>query len=98
MFFCRNDWSANSAQKGTGFYAAFSDDGIHWPEASIQVIWSVPTIARIGREVAWHPTFVLDSADPAKTAGWLYCGYSERWGHQPPFTPHYLARRRLSIL
>jgi hypothetical protein len=95
MIFCLNVWREAGQAKQSGFYLAFSDDGIHWPPEKRRQIWSVPVIARTGCEVAWHPTWIPDNPD-AK-AGWLYYGYSESWGHQPPQKPHYLMRRRIGI-
>jgi len=77
------------------FYAAFSDDGIHWPPERRQQIWKVPVIARNGFEVAWHPTFIL--SDEKASRGWLYYGYSENWGYEPPSKPHYMQRRMITI-
>jgi hypothetical protein len=98
MIFCRHYWGSASPDDSSGFYAAFSDDGVQWPAASIQRIWAVPTIAALDCEVAWHPTLVIESSEPDEIKGWLYYGYSERWGHRAPGTPHYLARRRASII
>ena len=61
----------------------------------MQQIWKVPTIAANGREVAWHPTLILD--EDGATRGWLYYGYSESWGYGPSRKPHYLMRRRMSV-
>ena len=74
---------------------AFSGDGIHWPRERMQPIWLVPVVAREGREVAWHPTFVPD--ERGGTTGWLYYAYSARWGWKPPSQAHSLARRRISV-
>jgi len=93
MTFCVNAWREAGHAERSGIYVAFSDDGIHWPRERVQKIWTVPVVARIGGEVAWHPTFIPD--DSTGTHGWLYYGYSENWGHQPPYTPHYLRRRLL---
>jgi len=95
MIFCLNVWREGDKPERSGIYAAFSDDGIHWPDERRQQIWKVPVIAAIGREVAWHPTFIPD--DGQDTCGWLYFGYSENWGHQSPHKPHYLMRRPLTI-
>ncbi len=95
MLFCLNVWREGAKPERSGIYAAFSDDGIHWPRERMQQIWKVPVIAAIGREVAWHPTFIPD--DDGGGRGWLYYGYSENWGHAPPHTPHYLMRRSIEI-
>ena len=95
MIFCLNAWREADHPEHSGIYAAFSGDAIHWPRERMQQIWKVPTIAAIGREVAWHPTFVPD--DRGDTNGWLYYGYSESWGHKPPHKPHYLMRRSFSL-
>lgn len=95
MIFCLNAWREGDRPERSGFYAAFSDDGIHWPRERMQQIWKVPVIAAIGREVAWHPTFI--PGDGCDTRGWLYYGYSENWGHKPPHKPHYLVRRPIVV-
>jgi len=95
MTFCLNAWREAGNAKRSGIYVTFSDDGIHWPPERLQQIWSVPVLARYGCEVAWHPTFILDGEDG--TRGWLYYGYSENWGGQPPHQPHYMKRRSLVI-
>ena len=95
MMFCLNVWREGDKPKRSGIYAVFSDDGIHWPRERMQQLWNVPVIAANGREVAWHPTFILDGEGGAH--GWLYYGYSESWGYDPPRKPHYLMRRRVAI-
>jgi hypothetical protein len=100
MIFCLNAWREGGNANRSGFYVAFSPDGIHWPgerqpAEQRQLIWKVPVVAREGFEVAWHPTFIPDEV--GGTRGWLYYGYSERWGWKPPDKPHYLVRRRLEI-
>ncbi len=95
MTFCLNVWREGSRPEQSGFYAAFSDDGIYWPRERQQQLWKVPVIAALGREVAWHPTFIADAGNGMR--GWLYYGYSESWGHQPPNKPHYLVRRPITI-
>lgn len=95
MFFCLNAWREGDKPERSGIYAAFSDDGIHWPHERMQQMWKVPVVPFMGRELAWHPTFILDEG--TDTRGWLYYGYSESWGHQPPHKPHYLMRRRISL-
>jgi hypothetical protein len=96
MMFCLNAWRESGKAERSGIYAAFSDDGIHWPREQMRQIWKVPVVAAIGREVAWHPTLIMD--DDGDMKGWLYCGYSENWGDQPPHKPHYLIRRRIGIV
>jgi len=95
MMFCLNVWRECDKPERSGIYAAFSDDGILWPPERIQQLWKVPVIAAIGREVAWHPTFIPDGGIAAR--GWLYYGYSENWGYEPPHKPHYLVRRALTL-
>jgi hypothetical protein len=95
MTFCVNAWRETGPAQRSGFYVAFSDDGIHWPQSRVQQVWKVPVIAQAGCEVAWHPTFIPE--DSSGTHGWLYYGYSENWGHEPPHTPHYLRRRIMEI-
>ena len=60
MVFCVNAWRERNEAERSGIYLAFSDDGIHWPQGAMKQIWKVPTVAAIGREVAWHPTLILD--------------------------------------
>ena len=95
MTFCLNVWRESGKPEQSGFYVAFSGDGIQWPRERMQQIWKVPTIAANGREVAWHPTLILD--EDGATRGWLYYGYSESWGYGPSRKPHYLMRRRMSV-
>ena len=95
MTFCLNVWREGGNPEHSGVYVAFSGDGIHWPRERMQQIWKVPVIAANGREVAWHPTFIPDGEGAAR--GWLYYGYSESWGHDPPRKPHYLVRRSIAI-
>jgi len=96
MTFGLNAWRETDKAERSGLYATFSDDGIHWPPERRQQIWKVPVIARPGREVAWHPTYIPDRADG--TRGWLYYGYSENWGYDPPHKPHYMMRRSMAFL
>lgn len=95
MIFCLNAWREGNKPERSGIYVAFSDDGVHWPRERVRQIWKVPVVAAIGREVAWHPTFIPDGDTDSR--GWLYYGYSEDWGDQPPHKPHYLVRRRIAI-
>jgi len=95
MTFCLNVWSEAGNAKRSGIYVAFAEDGIHWPRDSVQQLWSVPVVARSGCEVAWHPTLILDGEESSR--GWLYYGYSENWGSDPPRQPHYLKRRTIRI-
>ena len=95
MTFCVTVWREEGHAKRSGFHVAFSDDGVQWPRERMHMVWSVPVIARTGCEVAWHPTFIPD--DKPGTRGWLYYGYSENWGYDPPRKPHYLVRRRIAI-
>ena len=95
MVFCVNAYREGGKAQRSGFSVAFSGDGVHWPRERMQQIWQVPVVAREGQEVAWHPTFVPDES--GGTTGWLYYGYSERWGWRPPSQPHYLARRRITL-
>jgi len=95
MIFCVNAWREGDRPERSGLYAAFSDDGVTWPREQVQQIWRVPVIARIGGEVAWHPTFVPDGTGDAH--GWLYYGYSDNWGHGPPHRPHHLVRRPMMM-
>ena len=95
MTFCLNVWREGGKPEQSGCYVAYSGDGIHWPRERMQQIWKVPVIAANGREVAWHPTFILDGEGAAR--GWLYYGYSESWGYDPPRKPHYLMRRRMAV-
>ena len=95
MMFCLNVWREGDKPERSGIYAAFSDDGIHWPRERMQQLWKVPVIAANGREVAWHPTFIPD--DGTAACGWLYFGYSENWGYEPPHKPHCMVRRKITI-
>lgn len=95
MTWCLNAWRERDKPERSGICLAFSDDGIHWPPERMQQVWKVPVIPVIGRELAWHPTFILDGG--TDTRGWLYYGYSENWGHKPPHKPHYLMRRRIAL-
>jgi hypothetical protein len=93
MVFCVNAYPEfGTTPKRSGIYAAFSNDGLTWKERDQQQLlvgYTVP--ARIGTEVVWHPTLVLDADAANGTAkGWLYYSYSESWGHKPPHKPHYL--------
>jgi hypothetical protein len=86
-----------SAQaRESGIYIASSLDGIHWAKLTqLLRIHSVP--AGLGREVAWHPTLLLPTADSRSAKGWLYYSYSEHWGHKPPQKPHYLVGQPISL-
>ena len=95
MMFCLNVWREGDKPERSGIYVAFSDDGIHWSRERMQQLWKVPVIAAIGREVAWHPTFISDDSNTAR--GSLYCGYSGNWGYEPPHKPHYLVRRAITM-
>ena len=90
MTYCVNVWREAGQAQRSGVYVTFSGDGISWPRERMRQIWRVPVIARTGCEVAWHPTFIPEGANG--TRGWLYYGYSENWGHEPPRKPHYLKR------
>jgi hypothetical protein len=95
MVFCLNAYREGGKAQRSGFYVSFSGDGVHWPRERMQQIWQVPVVAREGEEVAWHPTFVPDESGGRN--GWLYYGYSARWGWRPPSKPHYLVRRRITL-
>lgn len=97
MFFCIQSWREKIQAERSGFYAAFSDDGISWPIERRVQIWKVPTLPLIGRELAWHPTLVVESSSTGVAKGWLYYSYSESWGHKLPCKPHYLVRRQITI-
>jgi hypothetical protein len=98
MIFCVNAWNEGDQPQRSGFYAAFSKDGVHWPRDAVRQIWKTPVIAALNRPVGWHPTLILDD-HPATggISGWLYYGYSESWGDRPPNKPHYLVRRPISF-
>jgi hypothetical protein len=93
MVFCVNAWRERERAERSGFHVAFSEDGIVWPRERVRQIWKTHVIASIARQVAWHPTLILD--EYAK--GWVYYGFSEGWGHRPPHKPHYLVRRPISF-
>ncbi|HPA19912.1 MAG TPA: hypothetical protein PLU30_19335 [Verrucomicrobiae bacterium] len=95
MLFCLNARGEDGDPARSGIYAAFSDDGIAWPKERFLQVWKVPVLPKIGRRLAWHPTFVPD--DVGDWLGWLYYGYSETWGHGSPHEPHHLMRRPLSF-
>jgi hypothetical protein len=98
MVYCVNAWNEQKNPGVTGFYAAFSADGIHWPREAIRQIWKTPVIAELHHPVAWHPTLILDNPTAKnEIKGWLYYGYSESWGHHPPDKPHYLVRRPITF-
>ncbi len=98
MLFCVNVWREKSEPDKSGFYLAFSDDGIRWPRDRMEQIWKTPVIASLGRRVAWHPALILEEETKEMEAkGWLYYGFSESWGHNPPDKPHYLVRRPISV-
>ncbi|MCX7826873.1 MAG: hypothetical protein N2689_15140 [Verrucomicrobiae bacterium] len=96
MTFCLNVWREADNPKRSGIYAAFSHDGIHWLREPMQQLWKVPVVPAIGRELAWHPTYIPDG--DGGMHGWLYYGYSESWGHPPSHKPHYLMRRRMTFV
>lgn len=97
MLFCVNAWLESEKHGRSGIYAAFSDDGIHWPRERMQQIWKVPTIPVIARELGWQPTLALDKPVGSSLRGWLYYSYSDRWGHKPPHKPHHFMRRRIEF-
>jgi hypothetical protein len=99
MTFCITAWREEREPEQSGMFVALSDDGIRWPREAVQQIWKVFVIPRIGRELAWDPTLILDeqSAGPAVN-GWLYYAYSPDWGHRPPHQPHALWRRAVSFV
>jgi hypothetical protein len=98
MIYCVHAWQERAQPGTSGFYAAFSEDGIHWPKAAMQQIWKTAVIASLHAPVAWHPTLVLEEGtEEGEAKGWLYYGYSESWGHRLPDKPHYLVRRPITF-
>jgi hypothetical protein len=95
MVFCLNAYHEGGKAQRSGFYVAFSANGLDWPPDRMQQIWQVPVVPRDRQEVACHPTFVPD--DKTVQSGWLYYGYSAIWGWRRPRIPHYLVRRRLTV-
>ena len=95
MTFCVNAWSEGAKPERSGLYTAFSADGIHWPREQMQQLWKVPVVAAIGREVAWHPTYIPGASE--SSSGWLYYACSQDWGHQSPHQPHSLVRRPMAV-
>lgn len=93
MTFCVNAWDDQT--KRNGICMAVSVDGIHWDAATRQQLWQVPVLPVTGRELAWHPTLTLDESADNGLTGWLWFGYSPRWGHLAPNVPHSLYRRRV---
>ncbi|MFQ6133699.1 MAG: hypothetical protein ACE5R4_16780 [Armatimonadota bacterium] len=81
--------------EASGIYLATSADGLDWSEP-VQLLRAL-TIPRPDQELAWHPALVLDSVAGGELRGWLYYGYSERWGWAAPCKPHYLVGREIAI-
>jgi hypothetical protein len=70
----------------SGIYIAYSEDGIQWskPEQLVRGF----SIAKLDREVVWHPTLIGD---------WLFYSYSPRWGHNNSRKPHYLVGQPIKV-
>jgi hypothetical protein len=92
MVYCVNAYQElGAAPRRSGIYAAFSSDGLRWPERDQRQLLVGYTVPCVGKELAWHPTLVLDSGAVNRTAkGWLYYSYTESWGHNAPHKAHYL--------
>lgn len=80
----------------SGIYIAFSVDGVSWG-ARHQLVKAI-TIDYPGREVALHPTLVLDEqgSGPTNLKATLYYGYSSRMWLGNPAT-QYLVSHSVSI-
>jgi hypothetical protein len=91
MVYCLNAYREFKTAPGrSGIYVAFSKDGISWPESDQQQLLMGYVVPRVGMEVMWHPTLILDTdSAPGKAKGWLHYSYSESWGHKAPHKPHY---------
>ena len=77
----------------SGIYIAYSEDGIQWSPP--EQILRAHAVAQLDREVAWHPTLLLDGDN--SRSGWLYYSYSPRWGHSGERKPHYLVARPIRL-
>lgn len=89
--------NAGRAPRDSGLYLAHSDDGVHWsPPRQLLAAYA---ICQLDKEVVWHPTLMLEAVDAGtRTAkGWLYYGYSDRWGHAAPRKPHHLVGHRIEL-
>jgi hypothetical protein len=78
-----------------GLALFLSDDGIKWTPG--QTIWKITDYPKWGHEIATHPTIVVSKATSKKVEGWLFFGYSPRWGYEAPFSPHFLVKRPIKI-
>jgi hypothetical protein len=63
----------------SGIYISYSEDGLRWSKPG-QLVRGF-SIAKLDREVLWHPTLIGD---------WLFYSYSPRWGHNQGRKAHYL--------
>ncbi len=97
MVYCLYQWGEEVHPERTGFYLAYSKDGIHWPAERRQQFWKVPVLPVIGWELAWHPTWLPEPGNGPELKGWLYYSYSPSWGHRPPQSPHYFVRRWMEV-
>lgn len=80
----------------SGIYISYSVDGINW--TGQHQLNSYITIDYPGREVALHPTFVLNEATSSPTAvhGTLYYGYNANMWFGTPST-QYLASQSVDV-
>jgi hypothetical protein len=84
----------NQGLKNSGFYIAYSDDGIGWSRGFRLIKDFVVPID--GKEFVWYPSVILDANSTAD--GWLVYGYSEKeGGRDKNLVPFYLAGRRISL-
>ena len=79
----------------SGIYLSTSADGLKWAPP-LQVLKSL-VIPWPKREMAFHPTLVVEEASADRLKGRLYYCYSHDFGHEPPASPHYLVARDLEV-
>jgi hypothetical protein len=79
----------------SGIAVAFSVDGIRWPRR--ELVYHAMTVPRPGDRITIHPTIIIEKTSKGRAEGWLVCGYSPSWGHDPSHPPHHLAGMRVAL-
>ncbi|MBN2351519.1 MAG: FecR domain-containing protein [Spirochaetales bacterium] len=97
MIYALSFWQENDGNNGpkhSGFYLAYSDDGIGWSRGFR--LTENYTYSLDGKEFAWYPSVILDSGSTAD--GWLVYGYSQDAGAlEKNHIPFYMVGRRISF-
>ncbi|MFN0016976.1 MAG: hypothetical protein ACKVP0_01885 [Pirellulaceae bacterium] len=76
-----------------GYYT--SDDGIKWSNPTI--LFKLDDVPIIDKEIAIHPSLHIERATATEASGLLMYGYSPKYGHDSPNSPHFLVKRPITF-